>query len=153
MKTTDYPKQVSGETVMKFNTKIILLGTLFIMSLHNKILAAENTAAIENLVTTSEIITRYWNARFPYGPYARGPIECKIESSEKVCRKDEKPITSYTYKTLSSNGWGTSIKDIKKDGPCIIIYYRLSVDNIGNEGRTCLTPYADLQIRIELNNY
>jgi hypothetical protein len=152
------PEQVAGEIVIKFikkppsNTSITLLCSLFCFALQNKSMAEENTIAIENSISTPEVIIKHWSATFPYALISAGPIGCKIESSEKVCRKDEKPVSSYSYKVISSKGWGSSIIDINQDGPCIIVYYKLSVDHSGPEGRTCLTPNADLQIRLELSN-
>ncbi|MDU0923284.1 hypothetical protein RXR22_23965 [Raoultella ornithinolytica] len=143
---------------MKFNNppihkiRIILLGALLYFALQTKSPTEENTVFFENSLPNTEVITKNWHARFPYGFSPAGTVGCKIENSERVCRKDERPVTSYSYITISFIGWGSSVISVNQDGPCVIVYYRLSVDNSGKEGKTCLTPYANLQIRLKLNN-
>ncbi|HDT2220779.1 hypothetical protein ABLV58_11450 [Klebsiella sp. JB_Kp046] len=150
------PQHATIKTIIKLIEKYpsyaeIILFCSLMFFLSNESMAQENIKTIENIYSTTEIITKNWNTSFAYPPFT-GPIGCKEERSEKVCRKDEKPITSYSYEVIFSKGWGTSITDIKQDGDCIIVFYRLSVDNSGPEGRTCLSIYSNLQVKFKLNN-
>ncbi|WP_448110790.1 hypothetical protein [Pseudomonas lini] len=150
------PAQVAGELATKSNKKhfpaICKLSScvLLLFALQNGNIKAEENNNIENKPPTTEIIIKHWSASFPYGLFSTGPIGCKFENSERICRKDKEPVTYYRYSKISSIGTGSRITNIYQDGPCIIVNYILSVDNSGSEGRTCLSPNAVLKIQLEL---
>lgn len=123
------------------------LCVLLFFGQQNKCMAEENTVSLKNTESTTEVILKSWRVVFPI----IGSSYCKVDRAERMCRKDGKPVTSYSYKIYSSHGWGTSITNINQDGNCVIVHYRLSVDHVGPEGSACLEAYADLDIQLILN--
>lgn len=132
-----------------YATGLYLLSALFFLGVH--VVKAEGMYKDTGKEFPGpEEVERFWRAYFPFGALSSGPIGCAIESMEIICRADKNPVTSFSYEVITFTGYGTKITTIQQDGACVRVFYKLSVDHGGPEGRICLSPEANLRVKLKL---
>ena len=89
---------------------------------------------------------------FPINPFqGAAPPGCAVSQTMTVCRTDKQPAKSFEAQAYNALGWATDLQKSELVNGCAVLHARLSVDNAGPEGRTCLTPFSRLEVDVTLH--
>ena len=134
--------------VLSMKRPVITASIIIFLLCPNSFSLAQDAGVAKPSVEPERVVVKK-DRQFPIGN-GFGPPGCAYEESSIVCRTDSRPVSKFEIDIVEQKGWGTALEESHLGQGCVVLKIRLSVDNSGVGGRTCLEPAASLNLLITL---